>query len=515
MMRLYGSAAGDVLFDYRVVMFTMDPSSGVPRRSKRVSENGNLGDSDASEVYRSDLIQIIKEEPNLQEDDADLIPMQDRWREEWSHGVQVPVHSTTDPPPSLDEVESPYTEDYVMPAERIVCHPSNRWPENTNFELVAVSPRAYYNTDGIDAQWVQIVNRRRAKKRAQLINITNVHAVINELELQVYRSTLQGRRQLFHMAQAAEEDDENAVCDVCRGPDTDSDDEIVFCDGCNLSVHQSCYGITNLPSDVWLCTHCTLRFGKQTSCVLCPTLGGAMKCTADGTLWAHVACALWIPEVRFLDADRREPIGNLQRVFREKLRMVCSVCEVHQGACIKCTAEGCQNGFHVVCGYRAKLALRIEGDADNNDDVRMTALCRVHTEAESKEAASDGDQQCDADIERYFPLYVDVDKVVQKTNLDEDVVNDIVEFWKCKRQRNAGKSLIHEPVELDLSEDKPSESSLSKKMRQIKAQYKCMEQALQLCRLMKEREKVTKETIENAFNVFGRSTNMPAKFCLC
>ena len=42
--------------------------------------------------------------------------------------------------------------------------------------------------------------------------------------------------------------DENVICDVCRSPDSEEANEMVFCDNCNICVHQACYGITNIPS---------------------------------------------------------------------------------------------------------------------------------------------------------------------------------------------------------------------------------------------------------------------------
>jgi hypothetical protein len=58
---------------------------------------------------------------------------------------------------------------------------------------------------------------------------------------------------------------------------------------------QACYGILKIPEGSWLCRSCVLGIYPQ--CVLCPKKGGAMKTTRTGTKWAHVSCALWIPEV--------------------------------------------------------------------------------------------------------------------------------------------------------------------------------------------------------------------------
>lgn len=62
------------------------------------------------------------------------------------------------------------------------------------------------------------------------------------------------------------------------------------------SCLQACYGILKVPEGSWLCRPCVLGIYPQ--CLLCPKKGGAMKTTRTGTKWAHVSCALWIPEVR-------------------------------------------------------------------------------------------------------------------------------------------------------------------------------------------------------------------------
>jgi hypothetical protein len=52
----------------------------------------------------------------------------------------------------------------------------------------------------------------------------------------------------------ASEDD--VPCCICNDGDCDKNNMIVFCDGCNIAVHQSCYGICSIPSGSWLCDRC-------------------------------------------------------------------------------------------------------------------------------------------------------------------------------------------------------------------------------------------------------------------
>lgn len=87
---------------------------------------------------------------------------------------------------------------------------------------------------------------------------------------------------------------------------------MVFCDSCNICVHQACYGITAIPSGSWLCRTCAQ--GQRPECVLCPNKGGAMKCTRSGQKWAHVSCALWIPEVSVGCVEKMEPITKISSI---------------------------------------------------------------------------------------------------------------------------------------------------------------------------------------------------------
>ena len=95
-------------------------------------------------------------------------------------------------------------------------------------------------------------------------------------------------------------------------PDSEECNEMVFCDSCNICVHQACYGITSIPSGSWLCRTCAL--GSKPKCELCPNKGGAMKSTKSGQKWAHVSCALWIPEVSIGCVEKMEPITKISSI---------------------------------------------------------------------------------------------------------------------------------------------------------------------------------------------------------
>lgn len=70
---------------------------------------------------------------------------------------------------------------------------------------------------------------------------------------------------------------DDAVCSVCGDAEGEDGNEIIFCDGCNLAVHQLCYGVAALPEGEWYCSRCSAGVGPHALCCVCQKARGAMK----------------------------------------------------------------------------------------------------------------------------------------------------------------------------------------------------------------------------------------------
>ena len=79
--------------------------------------------------------------------------------------------------------------------------------------------------------------------------------------------------------QAINKKADDYVCLICTDGDSGDDNLIIFCSGCNICVHQKCYGIPKVPDGDWYCDVC-VNFGpagKYLRCPFCTCRGGAMK----------------------------------------------------------------------------------------------------------------------------------------------------------------------------------------------------------------------------------------------
>jgi hypothetical protein len=71
---------------------------------------------------------------------------------------------------------------------------------------------------------------------------------------------------------------EDYVCQVCNDGDYMDNNQIVFCGRCNISVHQRCYGLKEIPEGTWVCDLCKYHGpnGRFMKCALCTRRGGCL-----------------------------------------------------------------------------------------------------------------------------------------------------------------------------------------------------------------------------------------------
>ncbi|XP_039280387.1 protein AF-17 isoform X4 [Nilaparvata lugens] len=173
-------------------------------------------------------------------------------------------------------------------------------------------------------------------------------------------------------------------CCVCSDDRGWTENPLVYCDGqmCTVAVHQACYGIVTVPTGNWYCRKCeSQERTARVRCELCPSKDGALKRT-DNNGWAHVVCALYIPEVRFGNVTTMEPI-LLQQIPPERFNKVCYICEESNrgtrstiGACMQCNKSGCKQQFHVTCAQA--LGLLCEEAGNYLDNVKYCGYCQHH-----------------------------------------------------------------------------------------------------------------------------------------
>ncbi|XP_074025329.1 coiled coil domain containing protein Alhambra isoform X7 [Leptinotarsa decemlineata] len=173
-------------------------------------------------------------------------------------------------------------------------------------------------------------------------------------------------------------------CCVCSDERGWFENPLVYCDGqsCTVAVHQACYGIVSVPVGPWYCRKCeSQERSVKVKCELCPSRYGALKRT-DNSGWAHVVCALYIPEVRFGNVTTMEPI-QLQLIPAERFNKVCYICDEKKrpssstvGACMQCNKAGCRQQFHVTCAQG--VGLLCEEAGNYLDNVKYCGYCQHH-----------------------------------------------------------------------------------------------------------------------------------------
>ncbi|KAI3357141.1 hypothetical protein L3Q82_015606 [Scortum barcoo] len=244
--------------------------------------------------------------------------------------------------------------------------------------------------DEEDTAWLEMVNAGRTSEGYSAVSPDIFELLVDRLEEEAYREARS-------RAPSQSTIDDDAFCCVCLDDECLNSNVILFCDSCNLAVHQECYGVPYIPEGQWLCRCCLQSPQKPVDCVLCPNRGGAFKQTSDGR-WAHVVCAIWIPEVCFANTVFLEPVEGVSNIPTARWKLTCYLCKQKgHGASIQCHKANCYTAFHVTCAQRAGLFMKIDPVRETNVNgttfsVKKTAFCEAHSPP-GQEAVSDEESE--------------------------------------------------------------------------------------------------------------------------
>uniref|UniRef100_A0A3B1KAV2 Bromodomain containing 1b n=1 Tax=Astyanax mexicanus TaxID=7994 RepID=A0A3B1KAV2_ASTMX len=273
------------------------------------------------------------------------------------------------PEPKIKTVE------YNLPA--VPRRPSAyfKYVEKTSEEL---DEEVEYDMDEEDYAWLELINEKRKSEGYSQVSQNVFEFLMDRFEKESFFES-QGQVDPQSLI------DEDAVCCICMDGECQNSNAILFCDMCNLAVHQECYGVPHIPEGQWLCRHCLQSPSQPAECIFCPNKGGALKRTDDDR-WGHVVCAIWVPEVGFTNTLFIEPIDGVANIPPARWKLTCYLCkERGVGACIQCSKANCYTAFHVSCAQKAGLYMKMEPIKEVTDTgsttftVKKTAYCCSHT----------------------------------------------------------------------------------------------------------------------------------------
>ncbi|XP_021951254.1 uncharacterized protein LOC110848362 isoform X3 [Folsomia candida] len=234
---------------------------------------------------------------------------------------------------------------------------------------------------------------KAAAKRKKKSGVVDRQRTITEMVLSVEKSQKENRKELMVGS---------PICSACLGKASDEMNEIVECDSCGITVHEACYGVSDISSlssgtgsscstEPWFCDACRCRTRANISCELCPMQGGLYKETTAGR-WVHLVCALYTPGVIITDTG----LPSLFEIPYAKWGAhPCSLCDDSRfarcGICIPCDAGMCKTYLHATCAQKHGLlsdpiqhalpGCELEADP-------YYAACKLHTNRETSKRRS-------------------------------------------------------------------------------------------------------------------------------
>ncbi|KEJ82550.1 Protein Jade-3 [Oxytricha trifallax] len=217
------------------------------------------------------------------------------------------------------------------------------------------------------------------------------------------------KQRYFQLYESRNDKEETQVCDICRDNQSEEDNALVFCELCNVGVHQQCYMrdlYPNIPHQDWFCMRCIslIHLNQQSediSCYLCNKFSGVLIQIEGVTQviqgkqqiyrdWVHITCVNWIKEIYFEEVktnNQVDCVGNYSGISgkinghipAQNYHMKCSLCNYQMGVCIKCDYRYCNISFHVRCAIDNDIIKNPEQMiTDPKDENLKYVYCNKH-----------------------------------------------------------------------------------------------------------------------------------------
>ncbi|KAH7729610.1 bromodomain containing protein [Aphelenchoides avenae] len=377
-----------------------------------------------------------------------------------------------------------------------------------------------------DHTWLKLANQRRQKNGQTQISERLFEEAIDLLEKESHFEVVENGPAPRELDQTVEDD---VPCSICHEREDSNVNQIIFCDMCNIAVHQECYGVPYIPEGQWACRRCQLSPSEPVQCALCAYTGGAFKQTSEGK-WAHVMCALWLNEVHFANGVFLEPIDGVEFSLKRRSKLRCLVCSQKVGACVQCSKRSCYRAFHVTCAQFSGMKMTVQPQTTKSGEIVINrfVFCHQHSvsgnEVLSKKKIGDKIKHARkmlTSTSRAIPnVLVPViaptvlDKIRKKLLLDS--VEDVRNYWAMKRRARCGVPLIRrlqvyqkkvpvKKVNEFSAEGGADGSSLQPEVNTLFQLRRNLEKVRLLSELVKKREKIKKEHIYSCCDTFERS----------
>lgn len=191
-----------------------------------------------AELYRLDFITAMKLPDTEMLDEASYWVIRDQWKLDWEKGVQVPVKTDLMKPNSMPKADkitvNESTETIKMPTKYLCPANDPQFKPNlhqaylthglNSNSLNNTTKVCKYDCDNMDLLWLRRVNYELELIEQEKITRSVLEGLIENFELQAHHDL---KLKLEKLNSYSLEFDQDTVCDVCRQPDSEENNEMV------------------------------------------------------------------------------------------------------------------------------------------------------------------------------------------------------------------------------------------------------------------------------------------------